>query len=144
VTDCATSIFKKKYIWPNWILMNADTFARIAKLEKFAADPTITPDQTAQIGWRYEGVLGGKYKVYVDPWFTDNKMLMGFRGADWKYACGYYAPYIPIFLSEEYIVGDDFTQRARGGMTRSKTGVIPESATDATNLGLGTVTITQS
>jgi hypothetical protein len=144
ICDSAAKIFKKRYLYPNWLLMNGDTFARLAKLEKFNADPTITPDQQAMIGWRYEGTLAGKYKIFVDPWFTDNKILMGFRGMDWKYACGYYSPYIPIFLSEEYTVNDDFTQRARGAMSRYAYGVLPESDTDPLNYGLATVTITQS
>jgi hypothetical protein len=147
VAESASKIFKKKYVYPNWLLMDGDTFTRIAKLERFTADPTTTPDQQSMIGWRYEGILAGKYKVYVDPWFTANKILMGFRGADWKYAVGYYAPYIPVFLSEEYIVNDDFTQRARGAMSRYAYGVIPESeasGADEKNNGLATVSITQS
>lgn len=144
IVDANAYIFKKKYVQANWLLMNGDTFARVQKLEKFSADPSITPDQQAQIGWRYEGTLANKFKVYVDPWFTDNKILLGFKGGDWKYACGYYAPYIPVFLSEEYIVSDDFTQRARGAMTRYAGGVVPASDTDPLNYGLATVTITLS
>lgn len=144
IVDANAYIFKKRYVNSNWLLMDGDVFARIQKLDEFVADPSITPDQQAQIGWRYEGTLANKWKVYVDPWFTANKILLGFKGGDWKYACGYYAPYIPIFLSEEYIVQDDFTQRARGAMTRYAGGVLPESDTDAKNYGLATVSITQS
>jgi hypothetical protein len=144
IEDSATLIFNQKFVRPNWLLMDGDTFSRLSKLEKFNADPSVTPDMQSMIGWRYEGTLAGKYKVYVDPWFTANKILLGFRGNDWKYACGFYAPYVPVFLSEEYIVSDDFTQRARGAMSRYAYGVLPESTTDAKNYGLATVTITQS
>ena len=144
IADAAVKIYKRKYIQPNWLIMNADTFVRFEKLDRFTADPNLTPDQNSQIGWRYEGILAGKYKVYVDPLFDDNVILLGYRGADWKYACGYYAPYIPVFLSEEYLVDGDFSQRARGAMTRYKAGVVPESDSDPLNYGLATVTITQS
>lgn len=144
IVDASAKVFKLKYIKPNWLLMNGDTFARFEKMEKFTADPSITPDQQSSIGWRYEGTLAGKYRVYVDPWFTDNKILLGYRGGDWKYACAFYAPYVPIFMSEEYIVSNDFTQRARGAMTRYHAGVIPESDSDPLNYGLATVTITLS
>ncbi len=144
VIDAGAKIFKHKFVQPNWLLMNGDTFTRFAKMDKFMADPNLGPDQMSQIGWRYEGVLAGKYKIYVDPWFVDNKILLGYRGTDWKYACAYYAPYVPIFLSEEYIVNGDFTQRARGAMTRSFSGVIPDSDTDPLNYGLATVSINQS
>jgi hypothetical protein len=144
IAETAAKIYKKKFAQPNWLLMDGDTFARLQKLEKFNGDPSITPEQTAEIGWRYEGTLAGKYKVYVDPRFTANMILMGIRGNDWKNAVGYYSPYIPLYLSEEYIVNDDFTQRARGAMSRYACGAIPESESDALNYGLGTVTITQS
>ena len=145
IAEAAAKIFKKKYVYPNWLLMDGDTFTRIAKLEKFVADPTTTPDQQSAVGWRYEGTLAGKYKIYVDPWFAEDTILLGFRGADWKYAVGYYAPYIPVFLSEEYLVNDDFTQRARGAMSRYAYGILPEAYTGSTtNEGLATVTITQS
>ena len=144
IADAAAYIFKRRFVHPNWLVMNGDTFARLEKLEKFFADPNITPDQQSQIGWRYVGTLAGKYKVYVDPWFQDDTILLGFKGGDWKYTVGYYAPYIPVFLSEEYIVNFDFTQRARGAMSRYAYGVLPESPTDPKNYGLATVTITQS
>jgi hypothetical protein len=144
IADASNYIWKQKKMQPNYLVMDSDIFTRISKLEKFNADPNITPDQQTQIGWRYEGVLAGKYKVYVNPDFTANKILLGIKGADWKYACGYYAPYIPVFLSEEYIVSNDFTQRARGAMTRYKAGVVPESETDPLNYGLATVTLTSS
>jgi len=145
ICEAAALVYKKRFVTPNWLLMGVDTFTRIQKLEKFAADPTIKSDQTAGIGWRYEGTLANKYSVYVDPWITTEKILVGFRGPDWKYAVGYYAPYIPLFLSEEYIVNDDFSQRARGAMSRYAYGVLPEAASGSTTTnGLATVTITAS
>ncbi len=145
ICEAAALVYKKRFITPNWLLMGVDTFTRLQKLEKFTADPTIKPDQTAGVGWRYEGTLANKYSVYVDPWITAEKILLGFRGADWKYAVGYYAPYIPLFLSEEYIVNDDFSQRARGAMSRYAYGILPEAASASTTTnGLATVTITAS
>jgi hypothetical protein len=145
IEESAGKVFKKKFVRPNWLVMDGDTFTRLTKLERWSADPSTTPDQQSMIGWRYEGTLAGKYKVYVDPWFTANKILMGFRGADWKYAVGFYSPYVPVFLSEEYIVNDDFSQRARGAMSRYAYGIIPEAHTGSTvNNGLATVTITSS
>jgi hypothetical protein len=141
IQEAANKVFKRKFVQPNWLLMSSDIFTFVSKIEHFTADPGITPDQESGIGWRYEGILANKYKVYVDPWITDNRILIGYKGADWKYACGYYAPYIPVFLSEEYIVNFDFTQRARGAMTRYKAGVLPESDTDPLNYMMATVTV---
>jgi len=144
IATVAGKIFKRKYVYPNWLLMDGDTFTYISKLNKFAADPAIDQNRPIEAGWRYEGILAQKYKVYVDPWFTAHKILMGFRSNSWKYAVGYYAPFIPLLVSEEYIVGGDFTVKARGMMSRYAFGAIGDSESDDKNYGLGSVTLTSS
>lgn len=119
-----------------WLVMNGYTYAMIEKLEQFVASTPIG-DQAAQIGqYRYAGVLANLYKVYIDPGFPNDEILMGIKG-DWKMSVGYYAPYIPLFISEKYIINDDFTQFMQGCMTRDKVGVVPEKYTQqTTNNGL--------
>lgn len=137
-------IFKRKYVYPNWLLMNGDTYSHFSKLEKFVADPGIDQSRPIEIGWAYKGTLDKKYNVYVNPWFTDNKILMGYRSPSWQDAVGFYAPFIPLMVSEEFIVGGDFSQRARGMMSRYAYGAIGEDESDNKNYGLGTVTLTSS
>jgi len=132
----------------NWIVCHNDAYLRLSKLNQFASDP-LAQANMGTMGRRYVGTLGGSmFKVYVDPDFPDStKILMGFKGDEWNYACGYYAPYIPLFTSPKYIVGDDFTQFFKGAMTRYAYGIIPEEKAGSLadrNLGLGTVTITSS
>lgn len=146
IVDADMLVYNSKFIHTNWLMMDGTTFARLSKLEKFNVDPTINNQETV-IQRRFEGTLANKWKVYVDPWFTANKIMLGLRGDNWKYAVGYFSPYIPLFTSEKYIINDDFTQHARGSFSRAAYGVLPEAAAGAgstTNNGLSTVSIVTS
>lgn len=148
ILEVNNEIFKVKGRNANWIVVHPDAYLRLAKLEKFNSDP-LAQENMSVMGRRYVGTLGGgMFKCYVDPDFPDaTKVLLGFKGDNWQYACGYYAPYIPLFTSPKYIVGDDFTQFFKGAMTRYAYGIIPEEKQGSLadrNLGLGTVTITSS
>jgi len=143
IVDANANIFSNFYINASWLVMNGDTYARIQKLEQYNADPLVQGEQ-AMTQRRYVGTLANQYKVYVDPWFAANTILVGVRANDWKRAVGYYAPYIPLFMSDKYIINDDFTQFARGAMTRYAYGFLPHTPTGTTNNGLAKITITTS
>jgi len=144
IMEANNEVYKVKFRNCNWLVMDADTYLRLSKLESFNVD-ALAQENMGDFGRRYVGNLsGGMFKVYVDPDFTANKILMGFKGDNWQYAVGYYAPYIPLFTSEKYIISDDFTQFAKGAMTRYAHGIIPETSVGTTNNGLATVTITLS
>lgn len=139
-----SKIIGEKYQPATWLMMNHNTYYYLERLNNFKADPNV--GEAGQTYTRFVGTLSGLYKVYVDPWFTDNKILMGIRGGSWRDAVAYYAPYIPLFLSDKYIYNNDFTQFIRGAMTRYAYGVIPESKTQdpIKNGGIATVTLTGS
>lgn len=148
ILEVNNEIFKVKGRNANWVVVHPDAYLRLSKLNQFMSDP-VADSHMGDMGRRYVGTLGGSmFKVYVDPDFPDaTKVLLGFKGDNWQYACGYYAPYIPLFTSPKYIVGDDFTQFFKGAMTRYAYGIIPEEKAGSLadrNLGLGTVTITSS
>ncbi len=139
-----TQIIGEKYQPATWMMMNHNTYYYLERLQNFKADPNM--GEAGQTYTRYVGTLSGLYKVYVDPWFEDNKILMGIRGGSWRDSVAYYAPYVPLFLSDKYIYNNDFTQFIRGAMTRYAYGVIPESKTQSPikNGGLATITLTGS
>jgi len=143
IAEANAKIFDEKYRNADWLLMDTDTYYLFQRLENFNMDAHALA-QTAAMGRRYVGTLGNIYKVYVDPWFTANKILLGIRGASWKESVAYYAPYIPLFLSPKYSYSNDFSQFIRGAMTRYAYGVIGEEKDGTTNNGLATVTITSS
>lgn len=137
-------IIGEKYQPATWMMMNHNTYYYLERLNNFKADPNV--GEAGATYTRFVGTLSGLYKVYVDPWFQDNTILMGIRGGSWRDSVAYYAPYIPLFLSDKYIYGNDFTQFIRGAATRYAYGVIPESKTQSPikNGGLATITLTGS
>ena len=144
ILTVGAQIYKRKFGYPNWLLMNGDTFSHFQKLEKFVTDPGTDQNKPIEMGWAYKGTLAQTHRVYVNPWFTANKILMGRRSPDWRDAVGFYAPFIPLMVSEEFAVGGDFSQRARGMMSRYAYGAIGEDESDGKNYGLGSVTLTES
>ena len=139
-----SKIIGEKYMPATYLVMNHDTFYYLERLNNFKADPNAGQESAAHT--RYVGTLSGLYKVYVDPYFTANKIMLGYRGASWKEAVAYYSPYVPLFLSDRYIYNNDFTQIMRGAMTRYAYGVIPETSTQSPikNGGIATVTLSGS
>lgn len=139
-----SKIIGEKYQPAGWLMMNHNTYYFLERLNNFKADPNA--GQAGATYTRFVGTLSGLYSVYVDPWFDDNKILMGIRGASWRDSIAYYAPYIPLFLSDKYIYNNDFTQFMRGAMTRYAYGVIPETESQSPikNGGIATVTLTGS
>ncbi len=125
-----------------WLVMNPNVWARFAKLEDYNMSP-VTIDTKAALNHRYEGIMNGMYKCYVTPEIADNQILMGIKGG-WKYAVGYFAPYVPLYTSPKYIINDDFTQFARGVMSRYAYGVLPETSVGTTNNGLVLISLTSS
>jgi len=116
------------------LTMNPTNWARFAKLENYNLTK-LNVDTTTAIGRRYEGVINGLFKVYIYPELDDCYMLLTIK-KNWKFAVGYYAPYIPLYMSPKYIINDDFTHFARGVMSRYAYGVLPETSTGTTNNGI--------
>ena len=72
------------------------------------------------------GSVNGRYKVYKNPYMTENTILMGFRGGQFLEAGAVYAPYVPLMMTPLVYDPETFTPR-KGIMTRyAKKMVRPE------------------
>tara|TARA_R110000824_G_scaffold364559_1_gene552934 strand:+ start:1858 stop:3453 length:1596 start_codon:yes stop_codon:yes gene_type:complete len=63
------------------------------------------------------GALNGRYKVYKNPYMTENTILMGYRGNQFLETGAVYAPYIPLMMTPLVYDPNTFTPR-KGIMTR--------------------------
>ena len=63
------------------------------------------------------GTINNRYKVYKNPYFTDNLILMGYRGSQFLETGAVFAPYIPLIMTPLVYDPDTFTPR-KGLMTR--------------------------
>lgn len=57
------------------------------------------------------GVLDGKYKVYKNPYYPDDEILVGAKGEMFIEAGYIYAPYLPLFASQLLVDSDFKAQR---------------------------------
>jgi len=60
---------------------------------------------------------GGEVKVYKDPLFPDNRVLMGYKGKTFLDSGYFYCPYVPV-KTTPIIYDPDTLQPRRGMITR--------------------------
>jgi hypothetical protein len=63
------------------------------------------------------GTVNGRYKVYKNPYMTENLILMGYRGTQFLETGAVFAPYIPLIMTPLVYDPDTFTPR-KGLLTR--------------------------
>ncbi len=72
---------------------------------------------TSDFGIQLIGTLARRYRVYIDPYMSDDKILMGFKGNSYLDAGYVYAPYVPLQMTQTFQDPDDFSNR-KGLRTR--------------------------
>ena len=72
--------------------------------------------QVDDTGNTFAGVLNGRFRVYVDPYTTNNYMTIGYKGANAFDAGIFYCPYVPLQMVRA--VGQDTFQPKIGFKTR--------------------------
>jgi len=71
------------------------------------------------VGVSFVGVLAGRFRVYIDPYMTVDKIILGYKGKT-QYDSGlYYCPYVPLQMMKA--VGEDDFQPRIGMKTRYAT-----------------------
>jgi hypothetical protein len=63
------------------------------------------------------GTLNSRYKVYKNPYMTENVILMGYKGAQFLECGAVFAPYVPLIMTPLLYDPNTFTPR-KGLMTR--------------------------
>lgn len=69
------------------------------------------------MGVQKVGQLNGRFKVYKNPYVTENTILLGFRGGQFLEAGAVYSPYVPLIMTPLVYDPNTFTPR-KGIMTR--------------------------
>ena len=69
------------------------------------------------MGVQRVGSLANRFKVYKNPYMTENTILLGFRGSQFLETGAVYAPYVPLLMTPLVYDPETFTPR-KGLMTR--------------------------
>jgi hypothetical protein len=111
----------------NFMVVSPTVATILESIPGFAADTDgdVTKASYA-FGVQKIGALNSRYKVYKNPYMTENVILMGFRGNQFLESGAVYAPYVPLIMTPLVMDPDTFTPR-KGIMTRyAKKMVRPE------------------
>jgi len=111
----------------NFMVISPTVATVLESIPGFAADTDgDVSKSTYAFGVQKIGALNSRYKVYKNPYMTENTILMGFRGNQFLESGAVYAPYIPLIMTPLVYDPNTFTPR-KGIMTRyAKKMVRPE------------------
>ena len=111
----------------NFMVISPTVATVLESIPGFAADTDgDAAKSTYAFGVQKIGALNSRYKVYKNPYMTENTILMGFRGNQFLESGAVYAPYIPLIMTPLVYDPNTFTPR-KGIMTRyAKKMVRPE------------------
>jgi hypothetical protein len=98
-------------------LVTSPTVATILEsIPGFAADGD-GEKMEFNFGIQKVGSLNSRYKVYKNPYMTENVILMGYKGAQFLECGAVFAPYVPLIMTPLLYDPNTFTPR-KGLMTR--------------------------
>ena len=102
----------------NFLVCSPTVATILESIPGFAADTDGAADTMKYaFGVQKIGALNSRYKVYKNPYMTENTILMGFRGNQFLECGAVYAPYVPLIMTPLVYDPQTFTPR-KGIMTR--------------------------
>lgn len=84
----------------NWLIVSGDVASALAMAGKLDYAPALSTDLNVdEASDSFVGVLNGKYKVYVDPYYSSSlhdMLVVGYKGTNVYDAGLFYCPYVPL------------------------------------------------
>jgi hypothetical protein len=127
----------------NFLVCSPTVATILESIPGFAADTDGAADTMKYaFGVQKIGALNSRYKVYKNPYMTENTILMGFRGNQFLECGAVYAPYVPLIMTPLVYDPNTFTPR-KGIMTRyAKKMIRPEYYGNVYVANLNVVSVT--
>jgi hypothetical protein len=124
----------------NFMVISPTVATIIESIPGFASNNNGEAEQMEYaFGVQKVGTFNGRYKVYKNPYMTENTILLGFRGTQFLEAGAVFAPYVPLIMTPLVYDPNTFTPR-KGIMTRySKKMLRPEFYAKIFVSGLNTI-----
>jgi len=128
----------------NIVMCSADVASALTMAGVLDYTPALNANLNVDdTGNTFAGVLGGKFKVYIDPYssnVSDNQYYVaGYKGTSPYDAGLFYCPYVPLQMVRA--VGQDTFQPKIGFKTRYGVVANPFAEGDASSQGLGAIKV---
>ena len=122
IIDVANTIHRKTLRGSaNFVVTGPDVAtileASVLYKPKFSMDGEGQVGSPFTIGAEAIGTLSNRFTVYKDPYFSRNKLLIGYKGGSYLETGYVYSPYVPLIVTPTIFAPEDFTPR-KGVMTR--------------------------
>lgn len=110
----------------NWIVTSPEVASIFETATAgFAPDPSDT--FTSSLGVQYVGTINKRWKLYKDPLFQSNQILLGYKGDSYMDSGYFYCPYVPLAQTPVVLDPDGLCPR-KGIMTRYGKKLLREGA----------------
>jgi hypothetical protein len=110
----------------NFLVISPQIATIMQSIPGYASDAGADLEKVFNFGSQKIGSLNSRFKVYVNPYFSNNVILMGYKGAQFLESGAVYAPYVPLLMTPLVYDPETFVPR-KGIMTRyAKKMVRPE------------------
>ncbi len=126
----------------NTLIVSSDVASALAMAGVLDYTPALSANlEVDDTGNTFAGVMHGRVKVYIDPYFGgsasgDELVLVGYKGTSPYDAGLFYCPYVPLQMVRA--IGQDTFQPKIGFKTRY--GMVANPFARGTDVGLGTLT----
>jgi hypothetical protein len=100
----------------NFLVCSPTVATILESIPGYAANTDGNQDEF-NFGVQRVGSLANRFKVYKNPYMTENTILLGYRGSQFLETGAVYAPYVPLMMTPLVYDPETFTPR-KGLMTR--------------------------
>ena len=100
----------------NFVVCSPTVATVLESIPGYAANTDGTAEEF-NMGVQRVGSLANRFKIYKNPYMTENIMLLGYRGSQFLETGAVYAPYVPLMMTPMVYDPETFTPR-KGLMTR--------------------------
>ena len=110
----------------NWIVTSPEV-ASIFETATAGFAPQPSETFTSSIGIQYVGTVAARWRLYKDPLFPTNQILLGYRGDSYMDSGYFYCPYVPLTQTPIVLDPESFCPR-KGILTRYGKKLLREGA----------------
>ena len=110
----------------NWLVTSPEV-ASIFETATAGFAPAPSETFTSSLGVQYVGTINNRWRLYKDPLFQSNQILMGYKGDSYMDSGYFYCPYVPLTQTPTVLDPESFCPR-RGILTRYGKKLLREGA----------------